>query len=90
MNLRAFKGEDMSNFEVDNETTFKKYMDTEWKNLVNKLDSIQTEWEQLTEKATDEQLVEWGSEIANMAAHSAYHTGQIIYKRKHNGWWKKK
>jgi len=90
MNLKAFKGEDMSDFEVDNETTFKKYTDKEWKNLVAKLDSIQTEWERLTEKAPDDQLAEWSSEIANMTAHNAYHTGQIIYIRKRNGWWNKK
>ena len=89
MNLKAFKGEDMSDFKVDNETTFKKYTDKEWKNLMAKLDSIQTEWVRMTENATNEQLTEWGTEIANMAAHNAYHTGQIIYIRKRNGWWKK-
>jgi uncharacterized damage-inducible protein DinB len=89
MNLKAFKGEDMSGFEVDNDTTFKKYTDNEWKELVVKLDSIQTEWERLTENATDEQLIEWNSEILNMTAHNAYHTGQIIYIRKRNGWWNK-
>ena len=90
MNLRAFKGEDMSDFDVDNNTTFKKYTDQEWRELVIKLDSIQTEWERLTENATDEQLTEWNSEILNMTAHNAYHTGQIIYIRKRNGWWDKK
>ncbi|WP_103070861.1 DinB family protein [Aquimarina sediminis] len=89
MNLRAFKGEDMSGFEVNNETTFKKYTNDEWKSLVNKLASIQTEWERLTENATDKQLTEWSTEIVNMTAHNAYHTGQIIYIRKRNGWWKK-
>ena len=44
MNLRAFKGEDMSDFDVDNNATFKKYTDQEWRELVIKLDSIQTEW----------------------------------------------
>ncbi|GAA4277926.1 DinB family protein [Aquimarina mytili] len=90
VNLRAFKGEDMSNFEVNNETTFKKYSDDEWKNLVAKLDTIQIEWELLTKNATDKQLNEWSSEIANMTAHNAYHTCQIIYIRKRKGWWNKK
>ena len=90
MNLKAFKGEDMSDFKVNNETTFKKYTDVEWKNLKLKLDSIQTEWERVTENATDEQLTEWSTEIVNMAAHNAYHTGQIIYIRKQHGWWGKK
>jgi uncharacterized damage-inducible protein DinB len=90
MNLRAFKGENLSDFEVNNDTTFKKYTDNEWKELVVKLDSIQTEWERMTEVASDEQLTEWSSEIANMTAHNAYHTGQIIYIRKRYGWWNKK
>lgn len=89
-NLRAFKGEDMSYAKIDNKTTFKKFTDKEWKTLVIKLDSIQTEWERLTENATDEQLTKWKSEILNMTAHNAYHTGQIIYIRKRNGWWSKK
>ena len=40
------------------------------------------------ENATDEQISEWNVEIANMTAHTAYHTGQIMYIRKRNGWWK--
>jgi uncharacterized damage-inducible protein DinB len=90
MNLRAFKGEDMSDFEVNNDTTFKKYTDNEWKELIIKLDSVQTEWKRLTENASDEQLTEWSTEILNMTAHNAYHSGQIIYIRKRNGWWNKK
>lgn len=90
INLRAFKGEDMTDFEVDNETTFKMYSEREWLSLVNKLDSIQIEWEPLILKATDKQLTEWSKEIANIQAHNAYHTGQIIYIRKQNGWWHEK
>ena len=90
MNLRAFKGEDLGDLEVDNKETFKTYTHQEWQDLVHRLDSIQSEWLVVTEKATDQQLTEWSSEIANMAAHSAYHAGQIIYIRKRNGWWKKK
>ncbi len=50
----------------------------DWQSAVRKLDSIQTEWERLTENATDEQLADWNVEIENMTAHTAYHTGQII------------
>ncbi|PIB32662.1 DinB family protein [Maribacter sp. 4G9] len=90
INVRAFKGEDMTHFEVDNETTFLINNETEWQNLARKLDSIQTEWEPLILNATDEQLTEWSKEIANMQAHNAYHIGQIVYIRKRNGWWPKK
>lgn len=40
INLKAFKGQDMSGLKVNNETTFKKYTEGEWKNLVAKLDSV--------------------------------------------------
>lgn len=88
MNLKAFKGEEIAEFKDDNKETFKKNNGQDWKNATKKLDSIQTEWERLTENATEKQIAEWNTEIANMAAHTAYHTGQIIYIRKHNGWWK--
>lgn len=88
--LKVFKGEEVSDFTSDNEVTFKEYTDLEWQRLVMKLDRIQAEWEQVTEKATPKQLTEWSNEIANMTAHNAYHAGQIIYIRKRNGWWKKK
>lgn len=75
INVRAFKGEDMTDFGVDNETTFLINNETEWQNLVRKLDSIQTEWEPLILNATDEQLIKWSKEIANIQAHNAYHIG---------------
>ena len=89
VNLKAFKGEKVPDFNDDNnKETFKKNNAQDWKIAVRKLDSIQTEWERLTENATNEQITEWKTEIANMASHTAYHTGQIIYIRKRNGWWK--
>lgn len=87
MNLKVFKGEEVPEFKVDNKETFKKNNGEDWLNAVRELDSIQTEWESLVENATEKQITDWGIEIANMSAHTAYHTGQIIYIRKHNGWW---
>ena len=87
MNLRAFQGEDLSNVEIENATTFKRFNAKDWESTLRKLDSVQTAWERTTERATLEQIEEWGSEIANMTAHNAYHTGQIIYIRKRKGWW---
>ncbi|WP_282086085.1 DinB family protein [Aquimarina algiphila] len=88
MNLKAFKGEEVPEFNNDNKDTFKKNSELDWKNVTKKLDSIQTEWEQVTENASEKQIAEWNIEIANMALHNAYHTGQILYIRKLNGWWK--
>ena len=86
--LIAFQGDSLADFNDDNETTFRGFNTKDWPAAIIKLDSIQTKWEQLTEKATDSQLKEWSTEIANICAHTAYHTGQIVYIRKGNGWWK--
>ena len=32
-------------------------------------------------------IKEWSSSVANISTHNAYHTGQIVYIRKRNGWW---
>ncbi len=84
----AFEANAMPDFAVKNEKTFIKLSDKNWEQAVKKLDSIQAQWYELVEKVTDEQIAEWGSTIANLCLHTAYHTGQIIYIRKKNGWWK--
>ena len=86
-NLLSFKGNTLADFNGNNDSTFRKYNEQEWKIAIKHLDSIQTAWEDILEYAIDDQLLEWSSEIANMSAHTAYHTGQIVYIRKQNGWW---
>ena len=91
INLKAFNGEEIGEYleeESQNAETFHISSGKNWKEAVRLLDSIQTEWELAVENSTDEQLQLWQSEIADLAAHNAYHTGQIIYIRKKNGWWK--
>ena len=87
--LKVFKGENYTdiNDDEENKETFKLYKGKDWQNAVVKLDSLQAEWENIAENATDEQIAEWNVEIANISAHTAYHLGQIIYIRKQNGWW---
>ncbi|MEO0339650.1 MAG: DinB family protein [Bacteroidota bacterium] len=87
-NLAAFKEEPVSAFNNDNEETFIHSSNLNWAEVVQKLDSVQTGWEQAVKDASDEQILAWSSAIANMTAHTAYHSGQIIYIRKRNGWWK--
>ncbi|MEM9831946.1 MAG: DinB family protein [Bacteroidota bacterium] len=85
--LRVVQGEVVTDFNGDNETTFRKFDDLDWNLAVKKADSIQMEWQQAVERATAQQLDSVGSEISNMCSHTAYHTGQIVYIRKQNGWW---
>ena len=88
--LNAFDGNTLPDFNDDNNITFNQYEVEKWPLAIKKLDSIQTVWEQKVLSASDEQLKEWSSNIANVCSHNAYHTGQIIYIRKRNGWWRKK
>jgi len=88
--LKDLNGEDFSDFDMDNEITFKIYSEKEWKNAITKLDSVQTEIERIIKKANDKQLSDRASDVLTMTAHNAYHTGQIIYIRKQNGWWNRK
>ena len=44
---------------------------------------------QLIENGSEEQLSKWSDDIMNIAAHNAYHAGQILYIRKQKGWWKR-
>lgn len=85
--LIAFQGNTPPDFNDDNEITFRQFDAVQWEAAVRKLDSIQVKWEQVIETATDAQLREWSSSVANICSHNAYHTGQIVYIRKRNGWW---
>ncbi len=86
--LMAFHNNTVPDFTGNNQETFTKFDKTHWEQSVHRLDSIQRQWEYAVEHATDEQLAKWSSSIANLCSHNAYHTGQIIYIRKRNGWWK--
>ncbi|WP_040495326.1 DinB family protein [Fulvivirga imtechensis] len=85
--LIAFHGNSPPDFDGNNELTFKTFNREDWNYAVQKLDSIQTAWEQAVDNATDKQLAEWSASIANICTHNSYHTGQIVYIRKKNGWW---
>lgn len=76
--LIDFKGDPVPSFDDNNEATFFMFEDIEWNLVVEKMDSIQSDWTRTLEAAGDEQLERRGSEIASMASHIAYHTGQIV------------
>ena len=86
--LIAFQGNTPPDFNDNNDETFLNYCNTDWEATVSKLDSLQTAWEKAVENASEKQLKEWSSSVANISSHNAYHTGQIIYIRKKNNWWK--
>lgn len=85
--LAKFKGEPESKFSGNNEETFDKFDAKTWANTVKQLDQVMTDLEKFVESASDAQLAKFGSEIAHVGTHNAYHTGQIIYIRRLQGIW---
>jgi hypothetical protein len=86
-NLLAFRGDSLPEYNNNNEETFVKNTSANWEQALSRLDSIQTELYQIIQSADATQLEAWSSDVANIASHNAYHTGQIIYIRKMRGWW---
>jgi hypothetical protein len=85
--LIAFQGGKAPDFSGNNEETFTRFDPANWARAVARLDSIETKLEDVFANATDAQLKDFAATAANIASHNAYHTGQIIYIRKHKGWW---
>jgi uncharacterized damage-inducible protein DinB len=85
--LAKFKGEPESKFSGNNEETFDKFDAKTWANTVKQLDLVMTDLEKFVQSASDAQLAKFGSEIAHVGTHNAYHTGQIIYLRRLQGIW---
>lgn len=85
--LNSYLGNSAEEFGGNNQETFSQLDSITWSQTVIQLDSIMKIWEAEATKASDEQLKEWTSSIANISSHNAYHTGQILYIRKMKGWW---
>jgi uncharacterized damage-inducible protein DinB len=85
--LKDFKGETNAAFSGNNEETFDKFDQKQWADIVKRVDQVLTDIEKWVEAASDEQLKKHASTIANISAHNAYHTGQIISVRKLQGSW---
>ena len=85
--LNDFMGVKQDEFKGENTETFDKFQKSTWEELVKKLDDVNTRWEKAIEAADEAKLERWYVNIANMSAHNAYHTGQIVYLRKSKGWW---
>lgn len=85
--LNKFEGVKPAIFSGDNKETFTAVDDNTWPATVKKLDSVLARWEADVKKADDKKLHAWYATIAHIGTHNAYHTGQILYIRKMQGWW---
>lgn len=85
--LIKFRGEKPPAFDGNNEETFNDFDAKKWADTVKNFDQVMTDWEKAVETADDKKLAEWASAIEHVAAHNAYHIGQIIFVRKEHGNW---
>ena len=80
--LARFKGEQPPKFDGNNDETFNSFDAKSWAATVQQLDRVMTDLEKFVEAADAATLAKFGSEIAHIGTHNAYHTGQMIYIRK--------
>ena len=85
--LADFKGEKSPAFSGKNDETFDNFNPAQWSDLVKKLDQVMADWETAVTAADDQTLAAKASLIEHVAAHNAYHIGQILYVRKQEGAW---
>jgi hypothetical protein len=85
--LLKINGQPEDEFSGNNDETFTNFNEAEWSQVVTGLDSVLTAFENAIQNADETKLKEWYPIIANISAHNAYHTGQIIFVRKlQNSW----
>jgi uncharacterized damage-inducible protein DinB len=88
--LQKFRGQKSNAFNGNNDETFNAFTKEQWAETVKNLNAVLTDLEKTVENADEASLRSWAETIANISAHNAYHTGQIIYVRKLQGLWKPK
>ncbi len=86
--LKAMKGEEVPQFDGNNDATFTAYSEDDFGELAGRLDQILTGIEEVSRDLNPEQMKGWAATLANIASHNAYHTGQMVFIRKQNGWWR--
>ncbi len=84
-NLVKFKGGQTLQFNGNNDETFQS--SRSWDATVQKLDTVLTEWEKAIEAADEKTLSKWYQTIGDLAAHNAYHIGEMIYARREAKAW---
>ena len=99
MQIKMFNGTFNPVHTPDNESTFideKKYSEEKWRESVNKILELFSEWVRVIENSDDSKFESdfrgdpFYSFLANVTIHNAYHIGQIVLIRKQNGNWDSK
>jgi uncharacterized damage-inducible protein DinB len=85
--LARLKGEPASKFSGNNEETFDTFDAKRWSETIRQYDEGMGELEKLVENASETQLKSWATDLEHIAAHNAYHIGEIVYVRREQGSW---
>jgi uncharacterized damage-inducible protein DinB len=85
--LMELSGQKPAEFSGKNDETFDSFDAKTWTDLVKRLDAVMIGLEKLVQEADEEKLKKLAPTIANISAHNAYHTGQIVVVRKQQGAW---
>jgi hypothetical protein len=85
--LQDLKGEAQAKYTGTNDETFTKFDDKQWKDIVQQLDQVMTDYEKFIESADEKKLSSVATTVGNICTHNAYHVGQIVYVRKLQGSW---
>jgi uncharacterized damage-inducible protein DinB len=88
--LQKFRGQQSAPFNGNNDETFNAFTKEQWAETIKNLRNVLSDLEKMVENADEASLKSWAETIANISAHNAYHTGQIIYVRKLQGSWNPK
>ncbi len=101
--LKRFKGIPLDRVEINNDNTFDgtglNETNEEWLAAVSQLQTVMSDWRDTFKTCAEEKLhaaayqesdEPWGSVIANLNIHNAYHIGQIMELRKIQGAWDSK
>ncbi|MEJ0057124.1 MAG: DinB family protein [Bacteroidota bacterium] len=80
--LAGLKGEKEPDFTGNNEETFTAFDKKTWTQTVVDLDTVLSDMEKIVGAADQTKLKKMAETIANVSAHNAYHTGQIVFVRK--------
>ena len=85
--LMEMKGGKPAPYNGKNDETFDSFDQKTWNDLVKRLDAVMIGLEKVVQDADEATLKKIAPTIANVSAHNAYHTGQIIFVRKLLGAW---
>lgn len=96
--MQRFKGIDYQYDIATNDESFStgEYSEADWQSEIDRYSAVMTEWRALINEADEAKFAEpvsaenqtkWATLILNVAAHNAYHAGQIMLLRKTIGGW---